>query len=389
MRFTLILLVSCWAAACAVPSSDETRPHSAESGDEGEGLGEPSDRDDLNGILEPIRASHDIPSLALLMWKGGSVVAEGAVGLRAIGFPDAVTVDDRWHLGSCTKAMTATLGAMLIEDGLLDWGTPVDDILPDANIDPGFSGVTLEELLGNHGGMPEEIPTDAWLALADASVTPMAHRARFARERLAAPPAVSRGTFMYSNAGFMVAGAMMEEVTGTAWEDLLRARLFTPLAMDSCGFGAPGTAGLIDEPLGHVVNGITTTPVPPGPDADNPPALGPAGTVHCSLEDWGRFIQLHIDGGRGVSSPLLSADSVARLHTPGDGDYALGWGVYERDWGGTVLNHSGSNTLWGVTVWVAPEHDAAMLGATNIGIDDGFLAMDEAFGPLIVSYFDE
>lgn len=122
-----------------------------------------------------------------------------------------------------------------------------------------------------------------------------------------------------------------------------------------------------------------------GSDMDNPPVMGPAGRVHCSLADWAKFIQDQLRGARGDTNTLLRAESYIRLHTPPAGeDYALGWGVAERDWGGgTVLQHSGDNTMNHANVWIAPKRDFAVLACVNQGGDEAFKATDDAVGAMI------
>src|SRR5258707_483984 len=80
---------------------------------------------DVGPLLQRVLATRDVPSLAGAIVSGGRLEAQGAVGVRVRGRDEKVTVDDRWHLGSCTKSMTATLVAMLVEDGKLSFETPV------------------------------------------------------------------------------------------------------------------------------------------------------------------------------------------------------------------------------------------------------------------------
>src|SRR5204863_8029225 len=101
-----------------------------------------------------------------------------------------------------------------------------------------------------------------------------------------APEATPGEKYIYSNAGFSIAGHMAEKVAGKSWEDLVRDKIFRPLGMTSAGFGAPGSPTKNDQPRGHKADG---SPVEPGPTADNPIAIGPAGTVHCSIEESSRF----------------------------------------------------------------------------------------------------
>jgi CubicO group peptidase (beta-lactamase class C family) len=164
----------------------------------------------------------------------------------------------------------------------------------------------------------------------------------------------------------------------------MRTRLFAPLGMTSCGFGPPATPGQVDQPWPHLVVAGELEPVPTGPAADNPPAMGPAGTVHCSLADWGRFVAMHLAGARG-GSKFLSATSFAKLHTPYPGEeYAGGWIVTKRSWAhGVAFTHGGSNGMWFATVWLAPGLDRAFLVATNRGDAAAARATDEVVGKLV------
>jgi CubicO group peptidase (beta-lactamase class C family) len=191
--------------------------------------------------------------------------------------------------------------------------------------------------------------------------------------------------YQYANYGYTIAGAMCERVTGKSWEDLMRDELFTPLGMTTAGFGSPGTAEAVDQPWGH--GGIFgPKAIAPGPQADNPAVIGPAGTVHCSLADWAKYAAFHLRGSRG-EEPRLPADVFQKLHTPLPGDeddYAFGWIVTERDWaGGKALMHAGSNTMWFALIWLAPQRDEAYLAATNVGSNTAFLACDSAIVKLI------
>jgi len=148
-----------------------------------------------------------------------------------------------------------------------------------------------------------------------------------------APEAEPGTRFIYSNAGFSIAGAMAEKVTGTAWEELMKQRLFEPLGMTSAGFGPPGARGSIDQPRGHRENG---SPVEPGRDADNPVAIGPAGTVHCAIDDWAKYVALHLQGARGKAR-IVKAETFKKLHTPmklTGADRSTRWGGPRRSAGG-------------------------------------------------------
>ena len=95
---------------------------------------------------------------------------------------------------------------------------------------------------------------------------------------------------IYSNQGYAIVGAMLEKITGLDYETLITEKLFKPLRMDTAGFGPPGTTNTVDQPWGHVQKLFMTIPV----QADNPPAIAPAGRVHCSLDDLARFAIFHL-----------------------------------------------------------------------------------------------
>ena len=340
---------------------------------------------DLAGLLRPIRTAAGVPAMGGAIVRGGAVVALGVDGVRKRGAPAAVTTDDRWHLGSCTKAMTATLCAVLVEERRLAWDDEVAAALAPVVAKPnaGWKGATLERLLQHRAGLPTSLDAHGlWATLWAHRGPPRDARKVLASGLLPYPPSHPPGTaFEYANGGYALTGAMAEQATGTAFEELIDARLFRPLGMTSAGFGAPGDAAALDQPWGHTGDG---TPVAPGPAGDNPPAITPAGRVHATLADWAKFVALHVAGARG-KAPLLPAAAFTRLHTPpAGGDYALGWVVTERPWaGGRVLTHTGSNTMWFCVAWLAPARDFAVLATCNQGGDGAAAACDRVAAALI------
>jgi CubicO group peptidase (beta-lactamase class C family) len=343
---------------------------------------------DISNIIDPIREKAGVPGMVAAVVRGGRIVARGASGLRSRDSTQRVTIRDKFHIGSCTKAMTATLLATLVEEGRLKWDTTIADVWPElSEKHPPWRAVTLSQLLAHRGGAPAELDAGGlWGKLWNHKGTPTEARRLLLEGVLSRSPQVTPGTsHVYSNAGYAIAGHMAEEITGESWEHLMQERIFKPLAMKSAGFGAPGRRGKVDQPRGHDAVG---KPVEPGPGADNPPAIGPAGTVHCSISDWARFAALHLQAGRG-GGRLLRPGTFAVLHTPFEGKrpkYALGWAVTQREWAGpkpNVLNHAGSNTMWFAVVWIAPDKDLAVLVAANQGPPFAARACDQAASALI------
>ena len=352
---------------------------------------------DLPKLLEEIRAKHRLPALACAVVRSNVVVARAVVGVRKADDPTPATLADVWHHGSLTKSMTATLAALLVEDGKIAWTDTLAGVFPaDApKMDPAWRSVTLEQLLGHRGGAPDQ----AWLTQKGLwgkfwkAPGPPRDQRRWLREAVTALPPQHKPdtTHVYSNTGYILAGTMLEERAGKPWEDLVTERLFRPLRMTSAGFGAPGSASTTDQPWGHTLSWPSGNPRPvaPGPQADNPPGLGPAGTVHCSLPDLTAYLMAHVSGELGRPTPLgLPTAAWRRLHTAlALQDYALGWGVARRSWaGGDALNHTGSNTMWFTDAWLAPRRDFAVVVLTNIGGDDAAKATDEVAAKVIAAW---
>jgi CubicO group peptidase (beta-lactamase class C family) len=340
----------------------------------------------LQAVLDTIRLARELPALAAISVYNGVVVERAATGLRAVGHVEEAKADDLWHLGSLTKSITATLAAALVERGILSWDTTVGAILPDlvGSMHEQYVDVRLRELLYHTGGLPVDVSrAPSWGSLFADTSPIIDQRIRFATELLAISPGGPRGEFAYSNAGYVVAGVMMERVTGDSWEELISREVFVPLGMSSCSFGAPGGPER-DQPWGHRGRPGKWNAVPPGPYADNPAALGPAGTVHCSLEDYARYMVEHLAGANGGDG-IVSSASFQELHTPPSGsNYAMGWGIGTREWaGGRVLSHHGSNTMWWASVWLAPELGLGLFSATNAAGDEAFAGADDAVAALL------
>ena len=357
---------------------------------------------DLKEVLAPVVSSNPLPALAAIVFDDQKVIASGAIGVRKFGDPTLVTIEDSFHLGSCTKAMTATLAARIVERGDISWTTTVKEALGLQNVDSALENITLLELMSHNAGMPASLknqPPGLWKYLYynntwQKGAKGRADRLKVAELLFSATPAQAVGSYKYSNAGFMIAGAMLEAATDTEWEDLMRTELFKPLGMKNCGFGPAARPDKVDQPWPHKLGNdkpLLVTPLIRAPESwDNPRSLGPAGTVSCTISDWAKFGQLHLgDGG-----DYISTESMSKLHEVRNASArsALGWFSYKRSWaGGTALTHTGSNLFNFAIVWISPTKKKGVMVATNIG--DGktrgkiFKILDGVVWQLIQAHF--
>lgn len=341
---------------------------------------------DLSAELDALRKKHGLPALAAAVVREGAVVAQGVAGVRVHGTDIKATIGDRFHLGSDTKAMTATLAGVMIDAGKLDWASTIGDILgADApRLNPALAAVTLEQLLSHTSGVPSDTPQMAKIYFnADAfdfNLPALRLKALNAWKNHA-PQTKPGAAFHYANFGYLIAGAMIEKAAGAPWEELITTRIFTPLGLKSAGLGPQATTGRFDAPVGHRIDDKgAITPMPWGPAADVPPLLGPAGVAHMSVLDFANWAGWN--AGRGKRGPaLVKPETLDRIHrphvktgrlanarpgTPQEGDYALGWGVVKFDWTRTpVLEHNGSNSMNLAKILVDRDADIGVVVMTN------------------------
>jgi CubicO group peptidase (beta-lactamase class C family) len=345
---------------------------------------------DLSSRLLTILQTYDVPALAAAVVTSDGIRVQAVVGVRKYGTATPATLDDQFHLGSDTKAMTATILAMLVEQGKLRWDMTLAQCLPElaGTMDPAYRNVTLEQMLAHRAGFTDDSwpKGETFLSLHNWLGSPTEQRWRYAQMILREPPSKSLPeNYLYSNRSYAIAGVIAERITGDSWEDLMRTQLFAPLEMGTCGFGAMGAPGAIDEPWQHTLQDGQHQAIEPGLLTDNPDVIAPAALVHCSIGDWAKFIQAHLRGEKGEPG-ILKPESFRRLHTATFGDYGFGWIVAQRSWGGRVLTHTGSNNQNYAVVWMAPMHDYAVLVATNQGGDKAFEACDKTVSMLIANY---
>ncbi|HUR60684.1 MAG TPA: serine hydrolase domain-containing protein, partial [Opitutaceae bacterium] len=247
---------------------------------------------ELGLALEKIAIDNKIPGMAAVVLHGDTIAASAVAGLRRLGTSEPITLENRFHLGSNTKSMTATLAALFVEEEKLSWSTTLGRIFdtPVELMHEGWKDVTLQQLLAHRSGLPANFDPALREKLRASQLSLPEQRKMIVAETLRRAPDYAPGSkYVYSNLGFVFVGAILEQISEQPWETLLAERLFAPLGIKSGGFGPPGTRGGTDQPWGHNEAG---RPV----QGDNPAAMGPAGTVHMAIGDWAKYVSLHLRG---------------------------------------------------------------------------------------------
>lgn len=372
----------------------------AASATAGQAGAEPSTGASLDAMLRPHLDRYKLPALAAAAVVGGKIVAAGAVGTRREGHDIPVTLGDRFHIGSDTKAMTALLAAMLVEGGKLHWNATVAEIYPELTgaMRDDVKVVRLDQLLSHTSGIPSDNDAqDKLLAQSFAQLDLNLDELRswLIKQILAQPLQSPPGErFAYSNMGYTLAGAMIERTAGATWEELVAIRIFDPLGLKSAGFGPQSSLGRVDAPLGHRVQPDgTLKAMLAGPNGDNPEIIGPAGTVHLSILDFARWAGWNAGQGRRGPS-LVSSETLRKLQTPvidipprpdakpgtpPPGRYGLGWGTVTLPFSSEpIVFHGGSNEMNLAYIMLQPKTDFAMVLTTNVGgqmADEGLRAV--------------
>ncbi|MFO7568985.1 MAG: serine hydrolase domain-containing protein [Smithellaceae bacterium] len=341
----------------------------------------------LDAFLKPYLESHELPALAAAVAKDGNIIAAGAVGTRRTGQNIPVTIDDRFHLGSDTKAMTALLIAMQVEKGEIDWDSTVSQIFPEMapGMSPNVRTITVLQLLSHTSGVPAD--NEAFGKLLDRSFSETGNldylRYWLVQQWAKLPLENKPGEkFTYANMNYVVAGAIVERLKDRTWEEIIVDDLFRPLDLKTAGLGQQSSLGKIDAPVGHALVNGKVTAILAGPCGDNPPIIGPAGTAHMSILDFAKWASWNAAQGR-RGPQLVTPKTLIKLHTPvvsmpekkdaapgtpSHGKYALGWGQLSVDWAPyPLMYHGGSNGMNLAHIWVDSKKDLAIVLTTNIG----------------------
>lgn len=364
IRFIAAAIAGALITACG-PSAPvpEPAPETATS--------PPAPATDLQGFVSQAQVDHDLIALGAVVASKQGVLDLAVAGSRVKGASDPVHPADKWHLGSNTKALTALLYARLVERGLADWGATLPELFPALaeDMDPAWAAVTIEDLFAHRTGLMQM--GGFWLNARRNDQRSVAdQRAEAARNVLTKPPSQTPGAFDYNNLNYILAGAAMESILSAqadlpdTWEAAMQALLFDALASDTArsGFGfGPPPEGL----EGHRATfGVFLSPAGRGKTADNPMVLGPAGTLHASLQAHAELaLEFLKDDSRLI--PVALREKLFAPHPNETSGYAMGWGVYDDPKYGRLFLHSGSNTMWLSRIIIAPELDRVIIINAN------------------------
>lgn len=320
----------------------------------------------LATILDSLRYKCDFPALAGAIVTDTGVIEAYAVGSRRYGGPANVTNDDRFHIGSCTKSMTAVLIGTLVDKGLVRWNTTLPEIFPEYKtiMRDEYKNVTVSDILSHGAGFMRD-PN-----LKVQSISSRDKRSEIVAWALTQAPVKGRGNYLYSNLGYVIAGAITEKITNRPYEEIIMENVLLPLGITTAGIGVCGTEGQEDQPLQHTAN---HAPIKATPNSSLDAYYNPAGGLYMSVGDWGKYVHWVITVEAGRHQNLLTDETARTITAPhvsaGVGvSYSFGWSVSNQDWaGGKSLQHSGSTGFNYSTVCLSSNRHFGIILMTNQG----------------------
>ncbi|MGD1850054.1 MAG: serine hydrolase domain-containing protein [Cyanophyceae cyanobacterium] len=367
--YSLAVGLSCLTLT-VLPACAQPAPQSTGQGEEQTAM---SKGDTIEAIadefleqVDAYRQEDQIPGVAIALVQGNRTVLLEALGSRDLDRNLPVTPDTLFHIGSTHKSMTALLLATLVDDGIVDWDTPVVEIDPDFELrrEESTETVTLRHLLSMRSGIPDTAEDGFDLEQSEAEDL----FDYVAEVNLLGAP---EDAFSYSNlstslAGYLAAIAMDEESGQSlygSYGQLLQNRVLDPIGMSRSTILASTAQRDADHSRSYVF-GSGEPQLAESEDRDGDP-LAPSGSLKASITDMARYISTQVNGG--VAPDGQSVVSTANLREtwqPRWGNYAMGWEVKEIQ-GISVVSHEGSYDNFLSIIGIIPSHDVGFVILTN------------------------
>ena len=352
-------------------------------------IGDKSGDYEFAKLIEELRQKEKLPAIAASVIIDGNIYVKAVVGTRKYGTDNWVTVEDKFLIGSCGKAFTATLAAILINEGYLQWDTSVREVFPEIEMHPNWESVTIQQLLTNRSGYADDsksklLPDDQMMWHDNDS--PVDMRYSYMKSAINIKPKYPPNeVVLYANSGFLVAGVMLETASNISFENLMQEKLFNPLALNTAGYGSPATIDPVSQPHGHFSNSAIKK--------DFPDYIAPMGNVAISIGDWSKFVLFHLNVYQNNNPILLDSVTLQKLHTPPNSakwvfsgfeswiaktiynldlnafSYAFGWVTKKEAEGDYLLWHTGQGSSFSARVEVDPKSKSAILIVTNSRVD--------------------
>ena len=324
---------------------------------------------DFDTLVPKVLKGWSVPGVGIgVVYKGKTVYTNG-YGLRDAERGLPFTAETRSVIGSCTKAMTATLLGILVDERKLEWDRPVVDYMPWFGLsDPvATQRVTARDLMSHRTGLPGH--DRLW------SGSPLTRRRLVERLRYLPMSKDIRTTFQYNGLTYITAALLIEEITGVVWEDFLRQKLLEPLAMDTHYFSVDQVQKCDNFAQPYLVRDGKAHRVP----HYEHPQIAPAGPTCFSAADMCQWLIMQLGVGKFGRKQIISSDNIKQTHRPCSWPtgvigypkvchqaYGMGWMIGECE-GRHYINHGGGISGFTAFVSMLPNEQAGVVVLVNVG----------------------
>ena len=333
---------------------------------------------DLDAYVSQVMRLFEVPGVSLAVVKDGRVLVTKGFGVRTLGRPETVDAQTLFGIASNTKAFTATALGLLVESGKIEWDAPVIRYLPGFQMyDPFVTReLTVRDLLVHRSGLGLGAGDLLWWPPSTYDRKEIARRLRYIK-----PETSFRTAYAYDNVLYLIAGEVIETISGQSWEEFVQARILARVGMTGSNVrhSAAGTGGGGNVATTHApVDGKVRVVAPFASDNTNP-----AGGINSNALDMAKWMIVQLDSGRLSDGTRLFSERTARqlwnIVTPiapgtppaelaplraSFNGYALGFGV--RDYRGRkILQHTGGLPGYVSKVVMVPDVKLGVAILTN------------------------
>jgi CubicO group peptidase (beta-lactamase class C family) len=328
--------------------------------------------DEFQAFVEQTLELWHVPGAAVAVVHEGRPILCQGYGLRDVARGLPATADTLFPIASCTKAFTALCVGLLVDEGKLEWDKPVRGHMPTFKLhdDVATNAMTARDLLCHRSGLPRH--DLLWYGAS------FSRRQVFDRLRYVESSYGFRSTWQYQNMMYMVAGLLVEEISGLSWEAFLRQRVLDVLDMARTNTSTAVAQADPDHARPYLYRKGELKEIPYY-ECDEHEATGPAGTVNSCVREMVPWLMVHTTGGKAGQTQLISPHNLAEMHKPhvfiDDAQardrlgyefysYGLGWFLHSHK-GQVVVSHGGNLDGFSSLVSFLPRHNLGVVVLSN------------------------
>lgn len=325
-------------------------------------------RKHLNAFVSQTMRQWNVPGVAVgVVDRGGGILSEG-FGVRGLKRKEPVSAETLFAIASCSKAFTSLSVAIAVEEGKLNWETPVREYLPEFRLSDPYASerITPRDLLTHVSGLPRH--DDVWWKCADS-------REQYIRKlRHLEPSKDLRVGYQYQNLMYMVAGYLVGRFYETTWEAFVQQRILDPLHMTHTNFSIAESRKSPDHAFPHSTVRNKTKAIDFYEVLEG---VGPAGSMNSNVVDMLKWVLFHLNKGAVGGKQIIPASCVKKTHTPqvvceASGFDAMPYLTYAMGWhatqycGARLLYHGGNVGGFSCNVAFLPDDGFGIVVLTNL-----------------------